>query len=103
MLNIKPKNYLNMSEYFIMFCGVSALRIILNVNSFCIENDCKNDAIYSDGFTEDDAIALIMRAYLMRFLDLILGILMADPNKLLPVMNIPLQIQKLFLPGGTDD
>jgi len=36
-------------------------------------------------------LALVNFTYLIKFLDLILGILIADPNKLLPVMNIPLQ------------
>ena len=36
-------------------------------------------------------IALVSLTYLIKFLDLILGILIADPNKLLPVMNIPLE------------
>lgn len=71
------------------------------------KNNSDNNSIDGYGFTENNTIGDIfishhailskckrvrneILAYLIKFLDLILGILMAEPNKLLPVMKIPL-------------
>ena len=53
-----------------------------------LKDNCHNNTVDSHGLTEDDTG--LLKKYLTRFLDLILGALTAAPRILAPAMKIPL-------------
>lgn len=71
------------------------------------KNNSNNDSIDGDGLTEDNTKVELdrIRKYLMRFLDFILGILIAEPTRLLPVIKMPLNklVRKIIVPCGANN